>query len=90
MLLEVDHFAYFETHAKREGIPPAVYPWTITGIWRQTAPHILDPRLNAYVRDPARLGYAPLEQTDAWHDDGGHAEYLLRCRLESDPPTFRP
>ncbi len=90
VLLEVDHFAYFETHAKREGIPPAVYAWTITGIWRQTAPYILDPRLNMYVRDQARLGYAPLERTDAWHDDDGHAEYLFRCRLESDPPTFRP
>ena len=35
VLLEVDHFAYFETHAKREGVPPAVYSWTITGIWRR-------------------------------------------------------
>jgi hypothetical protein len=88
--LEVDHFTYFETHAKREGIPPAVYAWTITGIWRQTAPHILDPHQNIFARDPGRLGYAPLDRTDAWHDDGGRAEYLLRCRLESDPPTFRP
>lgn len=90
VLLEVDHFAYFETHAKQEGIPPAVYAWTITGIWRQTAPHILDPSGKMYVRDPARLGYASLEQTDAWHDDGGRADYLLRCRLESDLPTFHP
>ena len=90
VLLEVDHFSYFETYAMREGIPPAVYAWTITGIWQQTAPLILDRRLNAYVRDPARLGYAPLARTDAWHDDGGHAAYLFRCRLETDPPTLRP
>lgn len=31
--LEVDPFSYFEIHAKRRGVPPAVYTWTITGIW---------------------------------------------------------
>lgn len=92
VLLEVDCYSYFEIHSKEEGIPPAVYAWTITGIWRQAAPHILDPnsRMKQYVRDPARLGYLPLDRTDAWHDDDGHADYLLRCRLERDPPTFHP
>lgn len=90
VLLEVDHYAYFEIHSKRTGIPPAMYDWTVTGIWRQTAPYILDRRMKMYVRDAAHLGYASLDRTDAWHDDGGHAEYLLRCRLEDDPPTFHP
>jgi len=91
VLLEVDCYSYFEIHAKREGITPAVYTCSITGIWRQTAPFILDPNWrNSYIRDPARLGYAQLDRTDAWHDDDGHAEYLMRARLESDPPTFHP
>jgi len=91
VLLEVDHFAYFESHAKRQGIPPAVYTWTITGIWRQTAPYILDPDapMKRYIRDPTRLGYVPLERTDAWHDDEGSADYVFRCRLENDRPTHR-
>ncbi len=91
VLLEVDHFAYFETHAQREGIPPAIYAWTITGIWRQTAPYILDPDPNRpqYIRDPARLGYASVDRTGALHGDDGSNDYLLRCRLEQDPPTHR-
>ena len=36
--LEVDCYSYFEIHAKRPSVPPAVYGWTISGIWRQTAP----------------------------------------------------
>lgn len=91
VLLEVDHYSYVEFHAKRQGIPPAVYAWTITGIWRQTAPYILDPgtAFKQYIRDPERLGYTSLDRTDAWHDDGGHADYLFRCRLEADPPTHQ-
>ncbi len=68
-------------------MPPAVYAWTITGIWRQTAPYIPDPASgdNWLKRDPERAGWAWLDRTDAWSDDDGHAEYVLRCRLEADP-----
>lgn len=90
--LEVDCYSYFEIHAKRPSVPPAVYAWTISGIWRQTAPFIPDaakgPRW--LKRDPDRLGWGWLARTDAWSDDDGHAEYLLRCRLEPDVPVRHP
>ena len=33
------------------------------------------------VRDAERLGYEEIDGTNAWEDDGGHAEYVLRCEL---------
>jgi hypothetical protein len=45
--------------------------------------------ISALIRDLDRLGWAWLDRTDAWSDDEGHAEYLLRCRLEADAPGFR-
>jgi len=90
--LEVDCYSYFEIHATKRGVPPAVYAWTITGIWRQTAPYIPDLARgdNWLKRDPERAGWAWLDRTAAWSDDDGQAEYVLRCRLESDPPTRHP
>lgn len=90
--LEVDCYSYFEIHAQRPSVPPAVYGWTISGIWRQTAPFIPDaakgPRW--VKRDPDRLGWGWLDRTDAWSDDDGHAEHLLRCSIEPDAPTRHP
>lgn len=92
LLLEVDCYSYYEIHSKKEGVPPAVYMWTITGIWRQTAPFIpkAGSHLKEMIRDPERLGFVPLNRTFAQSDDDGHAEYLLRCRLETDAPTYHP
>lgn len=88
--LGVDPFFYFERHALRPGVPEAIYSWDVTGIWRQTAPYI-PARIpgvgNAMVRDPDRLGWAWLDKTDAWADDNGSAEYLLRCRVRPTPPS---
>lgn len=90
--LEVDVYSYFEIHAKKSGVPPAVYAWTISGIWHQTAPFVPDAAKGPkwLKRDPGRLGWEWLDRTDAWSDDEGHADYLLRCRLEADPPTRHP
>lgn len=87
--LEVDCYSYFEIHARRRGAPPAVYAWTITGIWQQTAPFIPDPVMGARFRkrDPDRFGWRWLDRTDADADDDGYAEYILRCRLEAEEPT---
>jgi hypothetical protein len=93
VILQVDHYSYFEIYAKRPGVPPAVYTWMITGIWRQVAPYIPDPRspiMKLMMRDPERLGYKALDRTDAWSDDDGRADYLIRCRIESDPPAYHP
>jgi hypothetical protein len=82
--LGLDPFFYFESLAKIEGVPSLVYSWRIDAILRQTAPFIetpLDPGGKMLVRDQTKLRYEETQQTKAWTDDGGHAEYVLRCEL---------
>jgi hypothetical protein len=38
------------------------------------------------IRDETKLGYETIGQTDAWHDDNGHAEYVLNCTRENALP----
>lgn len=86
--LSVDCFSYFEIYARRKGIPPAVYTWTITGIWQDTTIWMtkLDGMPDKRVRHPATVGYLPLDRTGA---ASGYANYLLRCRLEDVAATRR-
>ena len=83
--LGVDPFFYFERLGKRPTMPPLIYTWHVAGIVRQTAPFVdVGPRMRA--RDPSKLGWESVEQTDAWVHDGGHGEYVLRCELQADAP----
>jgi hypothetical protein len=83
--LGVDPFFYFERLGKRPSMPPLIYTWQVLEIARQTAPFIsAGPRL--LVRDSSRLGWEGIERTDAWSDDGGSAEYVLRCALLPEVP----
>ena len=85
VFLEVDKFSYFERHAKREGVPPAVYSWTITGIWRRPAAFPAAIFRGTGVQS-VRPGHERLERTQAWLDDASDG-YVLRCRLEADAPS---
>ena len=81
----VDPFFYFERLAKRASMPPLIYTWRVVEIYRQTAPFVpAGPRL--LVRDASKLGWESIEHTDAAGDDGGRAEYLLRCELLPGEP----
>ena len=83
--LSVDCFSYFETHGRRRGIPPAVYTWTISGLWHDTAQLIRKPGFR--VERDAGLGYLPVGRTG---DVKGYANYVMRCRLEDEPATEHP
>ena len=83
--LGVDPFSYFERFHNLQGMPDLVYTWRIESIVRQTAPFI-DRGEGILVRDPSKLGWMPLDETDAWHDDNGFAEYVLTCTLLDVPP----
>jgi hypothetical protein len=95
--LGVDPFSYFEALRRSGDVLSLVYSWKILSIHRQTAPFIeavAEGRKVRY-RDRQRLGYQEILKTDAWKDDGGHAEYVLRCDLLPIPPkrtsaTARP
>jgi hypothetical protein len=90
--LGVDPFFYFERLSKVAGVPPLIYSWKILSILRQTAPLIevdeVGPSTGrkVLVRDPQRLGYEAVRKTDAWKDDDGHGDYVLRCNLLPIPP----
>lgn len=81
--LGVDPFHYFECLSKTGDVLPLVYSWTILSIFRQTAPFIETSAggSKTRIRDPGRLGYDEIFKTDAWSDDDGYGEYVLRCDL---------
>jgi hypothetical protein len=65
--LGVDGFHNFECKTNTGEVLPLVYSWKILSILRR-------------LRVPHR-GYEEILKTDAWHDDGGRASYILRCEL---------
>jgi hypothetical protein len=88
LYLGVDPFFYFERLAQFPDVPALVYSWRIESIFRQTAPFIesIDDSGGIHgrkilVRDETKSAWEQVSKTDAWTDDGGHAEYLLHCEL---------
>lgn len=88
IVLSIDHYAYFENFGRQPGAPPLIYGWQVQRIELQTAPWI-EVRPRNFERNPNRRGWREIEQTDAWNDDGGHAEYLFHCTRTAAPPVNR-
>lgn len=86
--LAIDQFTYFESLARLEGYPELIYGWRLERIGKQTAPWV-EERVGSFVRDDAKSAYVEIQQTDAWADDGGHAEYVLECTLLEATPKGR-
>jgi hypothetical protein len=86
--LGVDPFMYFERLHRLADMQPIIYTWRIDRIRRQMAPFI-EVRPRYFERDVSRWGYEDVDATDAWEDDGGHAEYLLVCAKTDEPPGRR-
>lgn len=82
--LGIDPFSYFERLHSLVEMPPLIYTWRIDEVRMQTAPFIKAGR--GLERDPTKVGWREVEQTDAWHDDEGRATYLLVCTLLEVPP----
>lgn len=80
IFIGVDPFFYFERLSKMDNAPPLVYEWNVIKIELQTAPFI-EKQPKVMIRDPDKNGWKVIDRTDAWNDDGGHAEYLLTCKL---------
>lgn len=83
--LGIDPFFYFERLAKAPDSPALIFDWSVDAIDIQTAPFI-EKAPGLMARDPARRGWRQIARTDAWHDDGGNAEYLLHCSRKSRTP----
>jgi hypothetical protein len=80
----VDHFAYLQSLSRHHTAPGLIYDWSIRKIEIQTAPFVKISE-REMARDPERLGWREIPQTDAWHDGVG-AEYLLYCERLNSPP----
>jgi hypothetical protein len=86
--LSVDPYFYFERLSQDAGVPALIYTWRIISILRQTAPFIevitdSGPYAGQKIRsrDLSKLAHEVIARTDAWGDDGGYGEYVLRCEL---------
>ncbi len=66
---------------------PLVYSWRVTSILMQTAPFIeIASRSGPFggkvwTRDLSKSNYVEILKTDAWKDDHGRGDYILRCEL---------
>jgi hypothetical protein len=90
--LGIDPFFYFEGLHELPGMQPMIYSWKINSILRQTAPFIETKDAsgwNVSLRDERKLGYITILKTDAWGDDKGNAEYILKCTKLDVPPAFK-
>jgi len=85
--LEIDPFSYFERLFKLPGMPALTYDVRIEEILLETTPWKTRQvgRQTFQERAAGRVSHAPIQQTDAWADDGGYAEYVLRCALLGGP-----
>ena len=77
--LGVDPFTYFERLAHDARFPAMIYAWRMQRILRAARSTSVSGGASATI-------WKQVEQTNAWVDDAGHAEYLLECDLLADPP----
>lgn len=90
--LGIDPYYYMEWHHTWPAIPPLSYTWRIDRISRLDAPWVPTTTpwgAAARARDLSRASYIQVDQTRAWEDESGHAEYLLHCIL-LDPEATMP
>lgn len=83
--LGVDRYDYFELFSRSADAPALIFDWRVERIEMQTASFI-EQEDRMMIRDPAKIGWRDLPETNAWKDDGGHAEYILHCVRLSDTP----
>jgi hypothetical protein len=75
--LGIDPFPYFERLQGLPGMPVLTYRWLIKRIQLETTPWIVTP--SQTIRDTTKTSFREVEKTDAWYDDGGHANYIFDC-----------
>jgi hypothetical protein len=88
----IDPFDYFETLARRDGMPALIYTWRIERILQVTAPLVQVPDGRAdgvwvgrdvWTADATRRHVLAVDATDAWSDVDDRSRqlrYVLCCR----------
>jgi len=82
----IDPFFYFERLKDDPGMPDLFRRWTVDKILLETTPWMTttdaeDRRVMTRADGPPT--FAEVKATDAWHDDDGHAHYVLDCELRA-------
>ncbi|MBP7482119.1 MAG: hypothetical protein KA788_06245 [Lacunisphaera sp.] len=78
VFIGVDPFMYFESWEPSPDVPRIKRRWRVDRIYLETTPRVeVDPK--CLVRDDKRFSEVEVSGTDAWHDDGGNADYALEC-----------
>ena len=73
----IDPFMYFEHLKNLGGMPVLTYNFRVDQIFLETTPWLTDQTIN--VRDEQNESFREIAETDAWNDDGGNANYILKC-----------
>jgi hypothetical protein len=81
IFIGIDPFYYFERLAHQAGAPALIYDWKIEKIEEQTSP-LIEVRPRVMARDPNRLGWKEIAETNSREDAG---EYLLHCKRIGGP-----
>jgi hypothetical protein len=87
--LGVDPYFYSAELRHREGMPDLFRRWFVRRILLETTPwkDVTDPLgLTVSERDASRESFVEVPATDAWHHEGGNAEYFLECEIREGPP----
>jgi hypothetical protein len=83
--LGIDPFFYMANLSRITDAPALIYDWRIEDILIETAP-LVETKPHYYERDKSKLGRKSIPRTDAWRDDDGSGDYILRCTLFDTPP----
>lgn len=78
--LGIDPFFYKEYLCEEEGIPNLFYNWTVTKIECNETPwleSVNERGGRTLTRDDALEKWAEVDNTNAWTDDDGRADYIL-------------
>lgn len=89
--LGIDYYYYMEFHHWWPDIPPLTYTWRIERISQLSAPWIPTTTpwgAPAQMRDESKMTYIDIDQTRAWEDEQGHADYILHCALLDPVPRM--
>lgn len=78
--LGIDPFSYFEYLKKIPEIPSLTYNFRIEKIFMETTPWIEKPG-KILTRDIEKESFKEVTETNAWIDDNGNANYILKCLL---------
>lgn len=88
LYLGIDPFTYTEQLCAIPGMPPLAYRWRVRAIQLETTPWVERRQDNgALIRERAdgAASFTTVSTTNAWHDDGGNAHYVMTCTREGGP-----